>query len=285
MSGELFIVATPIGNYDDMSERAVEILQRVDLIAVEDSRHSGRLLKHFGVSTRTQAMHDHNEKSLAPKLIEQLLEGLNIAIISDAGTPLISDPGYKLVQLAQQAKIRVIPIPGPSALVTALSACGLATDRFCFEGFLAPKKGARRTQLESYLNESRTMIFYEAPHRILACLTDMVEVFGSSHTVVIARELTKTFETIRHDSLGNLVSWVAADTNQQKGEIVLIVDGFKNKSNAAGDEPQLNGESERILKLLLAELSVKQAVKLAVDICGEKKKVLYQRALQLKEMH
>lgn len=283
MSGELFIVATPIGNYDDMSARAVETLRGVELIAVEDSRHSGRLLKHFAINTRTQALHDHNEKDMAPKLVEKLLGGLNLALISDAGTPLISDPGYKLVQLAQQAGIRVIPIPGPAAFVAALSASGLATDKFTFEGFLAPKTGARRRQLENYLNESRTLIFYEAPHRIEKCLVDMCEVFGEQHIAVLARELTKTFETIRQAPLGELVAWVKSDPNQQKGEIVIIVDGFKATTHEAGNDNRLSDESERVLNLLLAELSLKQAVKLTVDICGDKKKAVYQRALELKD--
>jgi len=278
MSGKLFVVATPIGNYGDMTPRAIEVLSEVALIAVEDSRHSGRLLKNFGIKTRTQALHDHNEKSLAPKLIEELIKGINIALISDAGTPLISDPGFKLVQLAQQANIQVVPIPGPAALITALSAAGLATDRFCFEGFLPSKKTARQTQLQEYRAETRTMVFYEAPHRILDCLIDMKEIFGASHTVVVARELTKTFETIRRDNLENLVAWVSSDPNQQKGELVVIVEGFKSQQ----DGQSLDPESERVLQLLLQELTVKQAVKLAVDICGEKKKVLYQRALQIK---
>ncbi|MFK5985781.1 MAG: 16S rRNA (cytidine(1402)-2'-O)-methyltransferase [Pseudomonadota bacterium] len=280
-NGVLYILATPIGNYADISARAIEILKTVQLIVVEDTRHSGKLLKHLGIRNKMQALHDHNEANLAPQIIEQVKNGQQIALISDAGTPLISDPGFKLVRLAQQQQLQVVPIPGPSALITALSVSGLATDKFCFEGFLSSKQQSRRSQLASYLNEPRTLIFYEAPHRLLSCLKDMVDIFGYEHQIVIARELTKTFETIKKGSLRTLVSWVEADPDQQKGEIVLLVEGFKV---AAKTEAQLglSPQTENILTSLLKELTLKQAVSLTVNITGEKKKAIYQRALELK---
>ncbi len=278
--GKLYIVAVPIGNYGDMTPRAIETLKMVDFIIVEDTRHSGKLLKHFAITNKMQALHDHNEATFAPKIIELLEAGQQLALISDAGTPLISDPGYKLVHLAQQHQIQVIPIPGVSALITALSVSGLATDKFCFEGFLSSKKQSRCNQLASYTNEARTIVFYEAPHRLLDTLKDMADIFGVEHVVVVARELTKTFETIRKDKLGELVSWVENDRNQQKGEIVVLVEGFKPSSGGNSDN-LLSAQTENILSKLLAELSLKQAVQLTVAISGEKKKKIYQRALEL----
>jgi 16S rRNA (cytidine1402-2'-O)-methyltransferase len=278
--GKLYIVAVPIGNYADMTPRAIDILKRVDFIIVEDTRHSGKLLKHFAIINKMQALHDHNEATFAPKIIDLLKQGQQLALISDAGTPLISDPGYKLVHLAQQHKIQVIPIPGVSALITALSVSGLATDKFCFEGFLSSKKQSRCNQLASYTNEARTMVFYEAPHRLLDTLKDMADIFGGEHLVVMARELTKTFETIKKASLEELVEWVENDRNQQKGEIVLLVEGFKPLNSGSGGKV-LSAQTENILSKLLVELSLKQAVQLTVAISGEKKKGIYQRALEL----
>ncbi len=280
-SGKLFIIATPIGNYADISTRAIEILKSVQLIVVEDKRHSGKLLKHLGISNKMQALHDHNEATLAPQLIEQIKSGQQIALISDAGTPLISDPGFKLVRLAQQENVQVSPVPGPSAVITALSVSGLATDRFCFEGFLPAKQQSRRAQLNGYLGETRTLVFYEAPHRLLVCLKDMADIFGAEHTLVLARELTKTFETIKKASLASMIDWVEKDKDQQKGEIVLLVEGFKEivKTEA---QSSISPQSENILRKLLLDLSLKQAVKLTVSITGEKKKPIYQRALEIK---
>lgn len=274
--GVLYIVATPIGNLDDMTPRAREVLSRVDVIAAEDTRHSGRLLTHFGINTRTLSLHEHNERELTPKLVASLQAGELVALISDAGTPLVSDPGYHLVQQARERAIRVVPIPGASALIAALSASGLPSDRFVFEGFLPSKAGARRKQLEAVRDEVRTLLFYEAPHRIQATLGDMAEVFGEQRQAVVARELTKTYETIHGDSLGALCQWVAADDNQQRGEMVVLVHGAQ-----AADTSSLDAAAEHVLTVLLQELPLKQAVALAVKITGLKRNALYQRAVEM----
>ncbi len=276
IAASLYIVATPIGNLSDISERAIQILQEVDLIAVEDTRHSGKLLQHIGVSTPMLALHEHNETKKIQDIIDKLLTGINIALISDAGTPLISDPGYHLVKAALAAGIHVSPAPGPSALIAALSVSGLPSDSFIFEGFLPSKSTGRIKKLESLVEESRTLIFYEAPHRIVACLQDMLQVFGPKRTAVIARELTKTFETIKNDSLENLLAWIQADINQQRGEFVVLVQG-KEKDKTAVDS-----EAEFILNTLMQELPLKQASHLAAKITGVKKNTLYQLALNKK---
>jgi len=272
----LYIVATPIGNLSDISERAVQILKQVDLIAVEDTRHSGKLLQHSGVSTPTQALHEHNEAKKVEQLIELLAAGKSIALISDAGTPLISDPGYQLVKAAIDAGIKVSPVPGASALIAALSASGLPSDAFIFEGFLPNKSAGRLKKLEALADESRTLIFYEAPHRIIDCLEDMQQVFGAERVAVVARELTKTFETIKKDSLENLLSWIKADSNQQRGEFVLLIQGQEKAATT------VNAEAERILDILLQELPLKQASQLAARITGIKKNTLYQIGLNKK---
>jgi len=272
----LYIVATPIGNLSDISERAVQILKQVDLIAVEDTRHSGKLLQHSGVSTPMQALHEHNEAKKVEQLIELLAAGKSIALISDAGTPLISDPGYQLVKAAIDAGIKVSPVPGASALITALSASGLPSDAFIFEGFLPNKSAGRLKKLEALADESRTLIFYEAPHRIIDCLEDMQQVFGAERVAVVARELTKTFETIKKDSLENLLSWIKADSNQQRGEFVLLIQGQEKAATT------VNAEAERILDILLQELPLKQASQLAARITGIKKNTLYQIGLNKK---
>ncbi|TCK19061.1 16S rRNA (cytidine1402-2'-O)-methyltransferase [Thiogranum longum] len=276
--GTLYVVATPIGHLGDISARAIEVLKQVDRIAAEDTRHSGRLLQHFAIQTPMLALHEHNERNSAPLLIEQLQAGQSIALISDAGTPLISDPGFNLVRLARQSGVRVVPIPGPSALICALSAAGLATDRFVFEGFLPSKSTARRNRLEQLVREPRTLVFYESSHRIVDCLADMVAVFGASRRAVLARELTKQFETIRQDELGALQQWVEADSNQQKGEIVVLVEGWSQP-----DDDVLNAEAERILQVLLEELPVKTAAKLAARLTGLNKRDLYERGVELKK--
>jgi len=275
--GSLYVVATPIGNLGDLSPRAVEVLRSVERIAAEDTRHSRKLLQHFAIQTPLVAVHEHNERELAPRLVEQLRAGASLALISDAGTPLISDPGFNLVRLAREAGVRVIPVPGPSALVCALSASGLATDRFVFEGFLPAKRVARRARLAELHHDSRTLILYESGHRIVDCLQDLAELFGGGRHAVLARELTKQFETIRDASLEELADWVAADRNQQKGEIVLLVAGCPQP-----DKYQVSAEAEQLLAILLDELPVKLAAKLAARITGLNKRDLYNRALQLK---
>lgn len=272
--GILYIVATPIGNLGDMSSRGVEVLQQVDAIAAEDTRHSAALLRHFSISTPMFALHEHNERQKSGSLLKRLVSGERIALISDAGTPLISDPGYFLVREAQQAGIRVVPVPGASALIAALSASGLPTDRFCFEGFLPSKGGSRRKQLASLSEETRTLAFYESPHRIVDSLGDMVTVFGEEREAVLARELTKTFETIRHATIGELLEWVKEDPNQQKGEFVVLIHGAEKASSG------LDPEAGRIAALLAEELPVKQAAALAAKITGEKKNALYKYLLE-----
>lgn len=273
-AGILYVVATPIGNLGDMTPRAVEVLRQVDRIAAEDTRHSAGLLRHFAITTPMLSLHEHNERQKVAALLQRLGAGESIALISDAGTPLISDPGYVLVSEAQRAGIRVVPVPGASALITALSASGLPTDRFSFEGFLPAKGGSRRKLLESLRLERRTLAFYESPHRILDSLADMVDVFGGARQAVVARELTKTFETIRHDSLGALLEWVVGDGNQQKGEFVLLVHG--NEEITEGVDP----EASRIAELLADDLPIKQAAALAAKISGEKKNALYKFLLE-----
>ncbi len=272
----LYIVATPIGNLSDISDRAIQILQEVDLIAVEDTRHSGKLLQHIGVATPMLSLHEHNEGKKVEQLIDKLSDGKSIALISDAGTPLISDPGYQLVKAALAAEIKVSPVPGPSALVAALSASGLPSDSFIYEGFLPNKSASRFKKLETLADERRTLIFYEAPHRIVACLQDMQQVFGAKRKAVVARELTKTFETIRNDSLENLLAWIEDDKNQQRGEFVLLIQG-KVKDLSAVD-----AEAEFILDTLMQELPLKQASHLTAKITGIKKNTLYQIGLNKK---
>lgn len=275
MSAQLFVVATPIGHLDDMTFRAVDVLKSVSLIAAEDTRQSIQLLKHFNIETPLTACHDHNESQKIEQLIEKLKQGQNIALVSDAGTPLISDPGFKLVRAAQQHGIRVTPIPGACAAIAALSAVGLPSDRFSFEGFLSSKSSQRLIQLEKLKDETQTLIFYEAPHRILDSVKNMCDVFGGDRDVGFAREITKTFETIKKMRLDELYEFVKNDHHQQKGEIVLVVAG-------ASEEKDLTQEKlDTLLKRLLQDLSVKAASQLVADITGIKKKIAYQRALEL----
>lgn len=274
-AGTLFIVATPIGNLQDISPRALEVLRSVSLIAAEDTRHSARLLQHFGIQTPTTACHDHNERDKSERLVQRMLEGESMALISDAGTPLVSDPGYHLVRQARAGGVRVSPIPGACALIAALSAAGLPSDRFAFEGFLPAKAHGRRQRIEALAGESRTWMLYEAPHRLLECLEDMLDILGTERQVVLARELTKTFETIKGAPLNELVEWVRSDSDQQRGECVLLVEGAPQR-----DDDAVNPEVERILDVLLEELPVKQAAALAARITGEKKNKLYQLALE-----
>lgn len=275
----LYIVATPIGNLDDITLRAIKILQQVDKIAAEDTRHSQQLLQHFKIRKPLIALHEHNERTQSNKLIEALKVGENIAIISDAGTPLVSDPGFRLVKLAHENNIRVVPIPGACALITAICASGLPTDRFIFEGFLPAKANARKARLAALRSEVRTFIFYEAPHRLLATLKDLGEIFGFKRHATLARELTKTFETIQYGDLQYLLNFVANDINQQKGEVVIVVAGKTTVSrNAAVD---ISAEAKNILVVLLKELPLKQAASLTAKITGTRKRELYNYGLTL----
>ena len=273
-TGCLFIVATPIGNLADITLRALEILKSVDIIAAEDTRHSQYLLNYYGIKTPLISLHAHNEQQRIAELLPQLQAGKQIALITDAGTPLISDPGGRLVQALHQAHIQVSPIPGPCAAICALAASGLASQRFLFEGFLPAKSAARLQRLTELAGETLTLIFYEAPHRITALLAELVEVFGSERLATLAREMTKTFETIRQDKLAALQHWVNEDANQRKGEFVLIVQG-------AEPIPNENKECQRTLQILLAELPLKQAVALTVEITGAKRNYIYNLALKL----
>jgi 16S rRNA (cytidine1402-2'-O)-methyltransferase len=275
--GVLYVVATPIGNLKDISLRAVEVLQNVACIAAEDTRHSLPLLQHFAIKTPMLAFHEHNERANTKKLIEKLKQGESIALISDAGTPLLSDPGFFLVHEARIAGIQVSPVPGPCAAIAALSVAGLPTDRFVFEGFLPAKSKQRRQRLEELRNEIRTLIFYEAPHRILDLMDDLINVLGEERSVVIARELTKRFETIHSGHLSELKKIIESDTNQQRGEIVVLIQGAKKSL----EEKQI--ATEEILSVLLEELPLKQAVEIAAKITGERKNILYKQALKVEQ--
>lgn len=277
MSGTLYIVATPIGNLGDISERAIAVLRDAAVVAVEDTRHSRKLLLQFGITTPMIALHDFNESERVAQILARLRDGDDVALISDAGTPLISDPGYQLVRQAHAQGHAVVPVPGACAVIAALSAAGLPTDRFTFEGFLPAKQVARLATLEELAHEKRTMVFYEAPHRIVECLVDMVSAFGADREVTLARELTKTFETILHATLGSLLERVRQDANQQKGEIVLVVAGRV----AAADE--VDAAALHTLQVLLGEMPLKQAASVAAKITGLKKNLLYETALQLKQ--
>jgi 16S rRNA (cytidine1402-2'-O)-methyltransferase len=274
--GVLYIVATPIGNLADISKRALEVLANVDLIAAEDTRHSRHLLAHYNISVPLQAYHDHNEERQTPILLEKLRAGSDIALISDAGTPLLSDPGYRLVKAAHDSDIRVSPIPGPCAAIAALSAAGLATDRFYFAGFPPAKAGARQGFFEELARQPATLIFYESSHRILASLADMMAVLGADRDAVLAREITKTFETLHKASLAELLAWVQADDNQRKGEFVVMVSG-------ALPQPGVELDVEKVLAVLMAELPLKQASALAARITGRKKNQVYKMALEMSD--
>tara|TARA_B110000444_G_scaffold261124_1_gene311253 strand:+ start:1159 stop:2004 length:846 start_codon:yes stop_codon:yes gene_type:complete len=272
-----YVVATPIGNLQDISLRAVDVLQSVELIAAENTRHSSVLMRHFSIDTSLIPYHDYTDNKTVDKILELLSQGKSVALISDAGTPLISDPGYRLVSRVHEQGYSVVPIPGASAVIAALCAGGLATDRFVFEGFLPAKSGARKKALETHLDERRTLVFYEAPHRIVESLSDMVSVFGEERIGVLARELTKQYETIRRLPLGRLLSWVSDDINQRRGEIVVMLEGAQKYS---GD---MTEEDERVLKILAEDLPLKQAATLAAKITGRRKNFLYHYLLTLKD--
>ncbi len=278
-SGTLYIVSTPIGNLADISQRAIDTLSSVDVIAAEDTRRTGLLLSHYGINKKQIALHDHNEEKKVPQVLESISNGQNIALVSDAGTPLINDPGFDLVRAALDANMNVVPVPGPCSPIVALSVSGLPTDRFIYEGFLPAKQGARVKHLEALVKEARTILFLESSHRIVASLKDMLTVFGEQRTAVVARELTKTFETIKKATLANLVEWIESDTNQTKGEFVVVLDG--NKA-AAADKSEI--DTENLLKILLDEgIGVKQTSNIAAKLTGKKKKELYTMALELSE--
>jgi 16S rRNA (cytidine1402-2'-O)-methyltransferase len=276
--GKLYVVATPIGNLADLSFRAVATLKQVDLIAAEDTRHVGMLLQHYGITNKLTSLHQHNEDKASLVLLEKLRSGLSIALVSDAGTPLLSDPGMPLVKLVKDAGLDVVPIPGACALIAALSAAGLPVTQFSFLGFLPRTSSARKALFSEKLTLETTWIFYESSHRILASLQDMAEILPLNRQIVIAREITKLHETIVKTSLADALALVTNDDNMRKGEFVVIVEGAEaiNKS-----EQLLTDEQERILRVLLQQCSTKTAVALAVDITGAKKKLLYQAALAI----
>ena len=276
LTGILYIVATPIGNLQDITQRALETFAQVNLIAAEDTRHSGLLLSHYGIKKPFFALHDHNEQEKAYLLVEKLKQGTNIALISDAGTPLISDPGFHLVRQCREAGIKVVPLPGACAAITALCASGIASDRFCFEGFLPAKTKARKDKLEQVVNEERTLIFYESTHRILDTLEDMQAVLGEKRYVVLAREITKTWETITGDKIQSLRNWLSDDPNRTKGEMVLIVEG-KPKSN---NEEEISPQAIKALTLISKELPLKKAAAIVSELYGYKKNALYQYGLE-----
>ena len=271
------MVATPIGNLRDITLRALDVLKSADIIAAEDTRNTSHLLAHFGISAKLMALHEHNERVAAPKIIAALHEGKRVALVSDAGTPGISDPGAILVHAVREAGLPVIPLPGPNAAICALSAAGREEPHFLFYGFLPAKASARRKELEALRDLPYSMAFYEAPHRIVETVEDLVKVLGGDRNITLARELTKLFESIHTCRLADAPAWLMGDPNRQRGEFVVLVSGAPMTA-----EEGVSTEAQRILQLLLAELPLKQAVKLAAEISGEKKNALYDLALQLK---
>ncbi|OOF69651.1 16S rRNA (cytidine(1402)-2'-O)-methyltransferase [Rodentibacter caecimuris] len=276
LNGILYIVATPIGNLQDITERALAVFHHVDLIAAEDTRHSGLLLNHYGIKKPFFALHDHNEQNKAHILVEKLQQGINIALISDAGTPLISDPGFHLVRQCREANVKVVPLPGACAAITALSASGIASDRFCFEGFLPAKPKARQQRLKNLEKEDRTLIFYESTHRILDCLADMQSVFGGERYVVLAREITKTWETIKGDHIAELRRWLEEDKNRTKGEMVVVVEGNLRKNQTQ----EVSLAAMKALQMIAKELPLKKAAAIVAELYGYKKNTLYQLGIE-----
>lgn len=278
--GTLYIVATPIGNLDDLTLRAGKVLASVALVVAEDTRRTGQLLQHLGLRKSMLTLHDHNEREQVRRVIAELNAGRDLALVSDAGTPLISDPGYIVVREARASGIRVVPVPGPSALITALSAAGLPTDRFLFAGFLPAKRAGRRAQLESLRREGATLVFYESPHRILDTLDDMAEVMGGQRELVVARELTKAFESFYAGTLAQVRKQLQADPNATRGEFVLVLRGAGPDQDRDGPESL---DVDRMLCLLMDELPLRKAAKIVAEATGLSKNELYQRALALKE--
>ena len=274
----LYVVATPIGNLQDITLRALEVLKTVDAIAAEDTRHTSHLLSHFAIQKKLIAVHEHNEQKSAQILLERLQAGESIALVTDAGTPGISDPGAIVVNVLRKAGVNVVPVPGASAVIAALSASGITANGFMFYGFLPASGSQRRKTLEALKSYSSTLVFYEAPHRIIECVEDLAIVLGGERRITIARELTKTFETFHRCALQDAKLWLESDPNQQRGEFVLLVEAA-----AVVEEAAISEDDERVLRLLLADLPLKQAVKLATEITGVKKNILYELALKLKD--
>ncbi|RZV36347.1 MAG: 16S rRNA (cytidine(1402)-2'-O)-methyltransferase [Chromatiales bacterium] len=276
MSGTLFVVATPIGNLDDLTPRARQTLATVDLIAAEDTRHTGRLLSNIGAKPALLALHDHNEERAVHGIIEALKDGKNVALVSDAGTPLVSDPGFRLVRAAHENRITVVPLPGASAVTAALSVAGLPTDRFCFEGFAPSKKAARRRWLEGLAQEPRTIVLYESVHRIGDCLADLADIFGADRNAFIGRELTKMHEQCVQETLGSLAARVQDGSIVGKGEFVIVVAGAAPTDASTVD-------ADRLLRLLGENLSAREAARIAAEVTGAKKNALYERLLELRK--
>ena len=276
MSGTLFVVATPIGNLDDLTPRARQTLATVDLVAAEDTRHSQRLLSNIGSKPALLALHDHNEERVVHGIIEALKDGKDVALVSDAGTPLVSDPGFRLVRAAHEHGITVVPLPGASAVTAALSVAGLPTDRFCFEGFAPAKRAARRRWLEGLAREPRSLVLYESVHRIGDCLADLVDLFGADRNAFIGRELTKMHEQCVQETLGTLAQMVADGTIVAKGEFVIVIAGA-----VPIDESTL--DADRLLRLLGEKLSAREAARIAAEVTGGKKNALYERLLELRQ--
>lgn len=277
-SGVLYVVATPIGNLEDISARALRILGEVDAIAAEDTRHTGQLLAHFAINTPLFSLHEHNEHARLAQVVARLQAGQSLALVSDAGTPLISDPGFPLVRELRRQGLPVVPIPGTSSILAALSVAGLPTDRFIFEGFLPAKSAARLERLQTVLQEERTLIFLESSHRIAATLADMADTFGAERPGVIARELTKRFEEVYSAPLGELIEWLGADPHRNRGEFVVLVQGAPAVANEVNTL-----ETRQLLTALLEELPMGRAVAVAVKATGLKRKALYELALTLGE--
>ena len=269
----LYIVPTPIGNLADITQRALDVLRSVDLVAAEDTRHTGILLGHYQISVPTFALHDHNEQQKADVLIARIKEGKSVALVSDAGTPLISDPGYHLVTRCREAGVKVVPLPGPCAAITALSAAGLPTDRFAFEGFLPAKAKGRDDRLQAVIEDTRSLVFYESPRRVQDTVEAIARILGERQ-VVVCRELTKTFESIYGLPASEMLAWLGEDDNRCRGEIVLVVAG------ASKEEEELPAEAIRTLGLLVAELPLKKAAALTAEIHGVKKNALYKYGLE-----
>jgi 16S rRNA (cytidine1402-2'-O)-methyltransferase len=274
-AGTLYVVATPIGNLADLAPRAREVLERADLVLAEDTRHSGALLRHFGIDRPLLSLHEHNESDRIADVIARLHRGDQIALVSDAGTPLVSDPGYRLLAAVRAERLRASPVPGPCAAIAALCVCGLATDRFAFEGFLPPKRAARRARLEALRAESRTLVFYEAGRRLTALLEDIVDVFGSDRRATLARELTKLYEEIAHGSVAELAERSRNDASATRGELVLVVEGAASEISA----DRVDGDA--LLRVLVEELPPGQAASIAARLTGRSRNALYAQALAL----
>ena len=276
MESAIYIVATPIGNLSDITIRAIEILKSVDLVAAEDTRHTRKLLDHYDIRTKMVSLHDHNEQQKSQGIVERVLGGGSLALVSDAGTPLISDPGHSLVNEAKKQGVKVVPIPGPSAIIAALCAAGIPCGKFIFEGFLPSKKKAKTDVLMSYSVERKSVVFYESPHRVLDTLECMQEVFGD-RDIAVAREITKRFETIKRGPIPELLEWMSQDNNQQKGEFVLVLAGMTSVEESSSDL-----EKKVMLARLLTDLPPKKASAIVSDLLGGSKKEIYNLALSLK---